>query len=690
MYKKVLLALVFTFLLLIPSSVYAANKTGYNNAVNLTVRKTASTSGSKVGVLPIGTNIEILGTASGNGCKTWYKFKYNGSDAWACGITTGGVEYIKTYTTTTLRTNNRNPSTAYEKELQAAGFPSSYWDKLSALHAKYPNWTFVANKTNLDFNTAVSKEVSDVETNLIQVTSSNMNYMAGYLSTASGSYNYKTNKFTALDSSTWYSAHKDMVAYYMDPRNFLNESFIFYFEQLSYNSSYHTANVVEKTLGSSFLKSYKTNFYNAGKNNKVSPIHLATRSMLEMGDTASFLTTGASFKYTANYYKNYSNIYNKTFSKCFNFYNIGAYSDSVSPAQNAAIYACGGSTLKETSYGRPWNTADKAINGGANFLGASYINKGQDTLYFQKFNTASYTETTKYSHQYMQNIQAPSTEGSDTFDGYEDIGLINSSQSFTFVIPVYNNMPEKTSIPNSKNPNNYLSKITVTAGGKTLTVSNFDGAKTDNNYSVQFSGNVTTATISATKVVSSASVTVNNGKTISLTSTSTKVPIKVTAANGAIRTYYVTIKKELSGIDAKVSSAGYTVNDSYVSKINLSTKVSAFNSKITKVDSAAKITVKDKNNKAKSTTATLVTGDKITITSGSSSKTYTVVIYGDLNGDGVINSGDLLKLRQHLIGTNKLSGGYSKSGDINKDNTINSGDLLKLRQHLIGTSKITQ
>ena len=196
MYKKVLLALVFTFLLLIPSSVYAANKTGYNNAVNLTVRKTASTSGSKVGVLPIGTNIEILGTASGNGCKTWYKFKYDGSDAWACGITTGGVEYIKTYTTTTLRTNNRNPSTAYEKELQAAGFPSSYWDKLSALHAMYPNWTFVANKTNLDFNTAVSKEVSDVETNLIQVTSSNMAYMAGYLSTASGSYNYKTNKFT--------------------------------------------------------------------------------------------------------------------------------------------------------------------------------------------------------------------------------------------------------------------------------------------------------------------------------------------------------------------------------------------------------------------------------------------------------------------------------------------------------------
>lgn len=689
MNRKKMLILFLTMFLFIPFKVSAANAVGYNNAVNLTVRKTASTTGTVVGYLPIGTNIEILATASGNGCKTWYKFKYNGSDAYACGITTGGVKYIKKYTTTTLRTNDRVASTAYEKELAAAGFPSSYWDKLSALHAKYPNWTFVANKTNLDFNTAVSKETSSVKTSLLYVGSDSMNYMSGYLSTASGSYNYKTNKFTVLDSGSFYSAHKDMVAYYMDPRNFLNESFIFYFEQLSYNSSYHKSSVVSKTLGSSFLNAYTTNFYNAGKNNKVSPVHLATRSMLEMGSSASFLTTGASFKYTANYYKDITNIYNKTFSKCFNFYNIGAYADKY-PAQNAGIYACGGKTLKETSYGRPWNTADKAISGGAMFIGKSYINKGQDTLYFQKFNTSSYTATTKFDHQYMQNIQAPATEGSDTFDGYEKIGLINSSQSFTFVIPVYTNMPATTSIPNSKNPNNYLSKITVTAGGKTLTVSNFDGAKTDNNYSVEFDSNVTTATISATKVASVASVTVNNKRAINLTTTSTKVPIKVTAANGAARTYYVTIKKKLSGMDTTVNSAGYGINDSYVSKINLSTKISDFNTKIAKVDAAATVTVKDKNSKAKATTSTLVTGDKITITSGSDTKTYTVVIYGDVNGDGKISSLDYVKVKNHIMGTSSLTGAYKSAADANKDNSVKATDYVKIKNYIMGNSTITQ
>ncbi len=688
-FKKIVLS-IFIFVLCMPSYVYAANKVGYNNAVNLTVRSSASTSASKVGILPIGSNVEILATATGNGCKTWYKFKYNGSDAYACGITTGGVEYIKTYTTTTLRTNARSASTDYEKQLEKAGFPSSYWDKLSALHAKYPNWNFVANKTGLDFNTAVNKETENVKTSLLYVGSDDLTYMSGYLSTASGSYNYKTNTYTALDSGRFYSANKNLVAYYMDPRNFLNESFLFYFEQLSYNSSYHTTSVVEKTLANSFLKAYKTNYYNAGRNNKVSPVHLATRSMLELGSSASFLTTGASFVYNANYYKNVASIYNKTFSKCYNFYNIGAYSDT-KPAQNAAIYACGGSTLKETSYGRPWNTEDKAINGGALFLGNGYINKGQDTLYFQKFNTSSYTENQKYSHQYMQNIQAPSQEGSDTFDGYQKIGLINSSQSFTFIIPVYNNMPEKTNLPSSKNPNNYLSKIVVNASGKSYTVSNFDGDKTDNNYSVEVPSGTSSVTITATKVASTSSISVNDGKTITTSASQTKVPIKVTAANGSARTYYVTIKKQMTGVDSKVSQAGYTIANNYISKINPQETSNTFMNNIKKKDANASFVIKDKNNKAKTNTQALATGDKITIKSGSESKEYTVVIYGDVNGDGKITSLDYIRIKNVIMKTASLSSSAEKlAADVNKDGNIKATDYVRIKNHIMGTSKITQ
>ncbi len=687
--NKLLEYFIIVFLLMLPLRVDAANKMGYNNAVNLSVRSTASTSGTKVGILPIGTNIEILGTASGNGCKTWYKFKYNGSDAWACGISTGNLEYIKTYTTTTLRTNTRTATTAYEKELQNAGFPSSYWDKLSALHTKYPNWNFIANKTNADFYTAVSKEMLN-DNSLFEATSGDMTYLSGYLSTASGDYNYKTNTFYAKDSSRFYNAGKDIIAYYMDPRNFLNESFIFYFEQLSYNSSYHTQDITTKALGSSFLNAYKTNYYNAGKNNKVSPVHLVAKSRIEMGSKASFLTTGESFVYKANLYKNNKKIYGKTFSKCFNFYNIGAYADTVSPAQNAAIFACGGKNLNDTSYGRPWNTADKAINGGAIFLGNDYINVGQDTPYFQKFNTSSYTKTTKYDHQYMQNIQAPSTEGSDAFDNYKSMGLINSTQSFTFIIPVYNNMPEKTNLPNSKNPNNYLSKIVVKAGSKEYTVGSFDGAKTDNNYNVTVTANDTTATINATKVVSSASVKVNDGKTITLSNNSTKIPITVTAANGAVRTYYVTIKKNLSGIDATVVNAGYTVNNAYISKINLSTKGSTISSNIINKDKNAKVVIKDKSNKDKNTNNSLVTGDKIVVTSGTNTKTYDVVIYGDVNGDGSVKASDYVLIKNHILKKSTLSNSYKEAADVTKDGNVKASDYVIIKNYILGKAKINQ
>ena len=86
-------------------------------------------------------------------------------------------------------------------------------------------------------------------------------------------------------------------------------------------------------------------------------------------------------------------------------------------------------------------------------------------------------------------------------------------------------------------------------------------------------------------------------------------------------------------------------------------------------------------------------GNKSYIYTGSTSKiiskdkpryTFTNIVLGDNNGDGIANSGDLLKIRQHLLNKITLQDGYFIASDLNKDSTINSGDLLRMRQYLLG------
>ena len=123
----------------------------------------------------------------------------------------------------------------------------------------------------------------------------------------------------------------------------------------------------------------------------------------------------------------------------------------------------------------------------------------------------------------------------------------------------------------------------------------------------------------------------------------------------------------------------------YISKIIVDTDVNKFISNIN-LNSGYGVYVDTKiiNNRQ-----VLYTGGKTRITYGANLyREYTNAVIGDINGDGATNSADLLKIRQHLLGTNILSGVYFLSSDINYDSTINSADLLRVRQHLLGTKPI--
>ena len=101
------------------------------------------------------------------------------------------------------------------------------------------------------------------------------------------------------------------------------------------------------------------------------------------------------------------------------------------------------SPIAAATYNRPWDTPQKAIDGGAQYIGQDYINKGQYTSYFKRFNVSNDRYYSAYTHQYMTNIRAPYSEAYKSYTAYK--GQLN--QNFHFYIPVYKSMVSQTSLP---------------------------------------------------------------------------------------------------------------------------------------------------------------------------------------------------------------------------------------------------
>ena len=436
--------------------------------------------------------------------------------------------------------NNPGVVADFELTLLQQGFPESYKPKLRQLHEQYPNWVFQAYHTGLLWDMAITEENIPGK-NLIPNSSG-----IEWKSLEEGAYNWKTDSFIVYDGSTWVTASRAALEYYMDPRNFLDEKSIFQFEALTYEPTYQNLDGIENILkytplyktsyvyedanGIMQAISYGETFIKAAEYSGVSPYHLATRVKQEVvtgTTTVSNSVTGT--------VKGYEGLYN--------FYNIGAYHSTQAGGAiaNGLKYAKYGSSSNDAlndSTLIPWDNRYSAIVGGAYFIGDSYINRGQNTIYLQKFNMTPYYT---YSHQYMANVVAPSSEGKKTALAYT--GAADSPVVFS--IPVFLGMPESACpMPTpAYNPNNYLSKLAIKAlDGTTYPLTpSFDGANVTT-YSVIVDNSTEVISIEATAVSKKAAVSGVGYHPLEVGTN--ELTLHVIAENGSVREYKLYVARE--------------------------------------------------------------------------------------------------------------------------------------------------
>ncbi len=399
------------------ASAAETERTGTVNASSLFVRSGPGTSYASVGYVVDGEEVRILSDATDANGSKWYYISYSGVGGSGTGYSS--ATYISE---TTGQSTTYTYDSDFEASLTSEGFPESYKDYLRALHAKHPNWVFRAAQTGLLWDDVIKKEGTLGKT---LVASSSPD---SWKSKAKGAYNSETGKYTSFDSGGWVAASTDIIKYYVDPRNFLNDSGTGIFQFLTHEYDSNTQNEAGLTtmLAGTFMNStladepsatYASVLMDAGVKANVNPYVLASMIIVEQGSRG----VGQCISGTVSGYEGY-----------YNYFNIAAYATSSMTAVERGLWYAS----QEGSYARPWNTIRKSIEGGAEFYSANYVQNNKNTLYFKKWNVMNGASNVAIG-QYMTNVQGAASEASQLKNAYSAV----LDSAITFIIPVYENMP---------------------------------------------------------------------------------------------------------------------------------------------------------------------------------------------------------------------------------------------------------
>lgn len=504
-------------------------------------------------------------------------------------------------------------------------FPSSYQASLKKLAELHPNWSFTAFYTGMTWEQFIQGETSAHLRNTVH-NSRDVSWKCSCGQVASG----------------YACASKDILEYYSDPRNFLTESGVFQFLEMSYNSSVHTRAGVQSIIKGTFMDKnvtftlngqQKTMHYadiimDAAKESKISPYSIAIKIIQEVGRQGSQSVSGT--------YPGYEGLYN--------FFNIGAY-DQGNAIENGLRKA------RENG----WTNQYVSIIEGSKYMADSYINVGQNTSYFYKFDVVDGSNGL-FWHQYMTNIQDPSSQAKNLYNTYAKNNILDAS--LNFIIPVFNNMSGMSNLPTDMDPTSSDSYYV-------------------NGTGVSLRENPTT---SATRIA-----TLSNNEIVKV------IEFNKGSADGYNWAYiersngvkgYVANNYLLPSNGASTSSSIARIENAYI--------ITVPNTKISDIANELSITSYEvKNGSGKVVDVNGIAATTQVLNNKSANKYYTIVTLGDANGDGTINSGDLFAVKKHLLGTALSTEGAKKSADANRDGTINSGDLFAIKAHLLESKKIS-
>lgn len=405
-----LLAVICCIFLMSAQFAFAAGQTGTVATTALNIRSGPGTSYRSMGLLSINKEINILDTVTGNDGKTWYYMEYNGINGYVA------AEFIVVSSHEDYETDAK-----FEAYLDAQGFPESYKPYLRTLHAKYPNWNFRAARTGLSWNDVLERE-GKLGKSLVSSSAP-----SSWKSQAAGAYDPQTGKYISFDSGGWAAASEKIIAYYLDPRNFINQIGIFQFLTHTYDAETQTSVGLAAVVSGTFLDAafpetgfatYADALMEAGRTATVNPYVLASMILVEQGTSG----TGKCISGTVSGYEGY-----------YNYYNIGAYKTaSMSAVTRGLWYAS-----RSGSYQRPWDGHFASLLGGALFYSENYVKQNKNTLYFKKWNVMNGLEDVGEG-QYMTNVQGAESEAAALRKGY--LSLLDSPMIFE--IPIYSGMPD--------------------------------------------------------------------------------------------------------------------------------------------------------------------------------------------------------------------------------------------------------